>query len=94
MKRGFIYILSNKKRNTFYVRVTNNLKKRIAEHKSGIGSKFSCKYKLTDLLYYGEIQGFRKAIDREKQLKNWDREWKINLIKSINPDLKDLFWDL
>lgn len=94
MKKGFIYIISNKNRNTFYVGVTNNLKRRITEHKEGIGSKFSGKYKLTDLLYYEEIQGIRKAIDREKQLKNWHREWKINLIRSVNPDMKDLFWDL
>jgi putative endonuclease len=94
MKKGFIYIISNKKRTTFYVGVTNNLKRRITEHKGGIGSKFSSKYKLTDLLYYEEITDIRKAILREKQLKNWHREWKLNLIKSVNPDLRDLFWNL
>jgi putative endonuclease len=94
MKKGFIYIISNKKRTTIYVGVTNNLKRRITEHKEGIGSKFSGKYKLTDLLYYEEIPDIRNAICREKQLKNWHREWKINLIKSFNPDLKDLYWEL
>ena len=94
MRIGFIYIVSNKKRTTLYVGVTNNLKRRIAEHKEGIGSKFSSRYKLTDLLYYEEITDIRKAILREKQLKNWHREWKLNLIKSVNPDLRDLYWDL
>jgi putative endonuclease len=94
MKKGFIYIISNKKRTTLYVGVTNNLKRRITEHKEGIGSKFSEKYKLTDLLYFEEIPDIRKAIHREKQLKNWHRQWKLNLIKSLNPELKDLYWEL
>ncbi len=61
MKKGFVYIISNKKRTTLYVGVTNNLKRRIAEQKEGIGSKFSGKYKLTDLLYYEEIPGLQES---------------------------------
>ena len=94
MKKGFIYIISNKKRTTLYVGVTNNLKRRITEHKEGTGAKFSGKYKLTNLLYYEEIPDIRKAIDREKQITNWHRQWKIDLIRAINLDLRDLYWDL
>jgi len=94
MKTGYIYIISNKRRTTFYIGVTSDLKERIAKHKDGIGSVFSSQYKLTDLVYFEEFPNLNHAIQREKQLKNWHREWKLNLIKSMNPDLKDLYWDL
>jgi putative endonuclease len=94
MKKGFIYIISNKNRTTFYIGVTSELKIRIAKHKEGIGSSFTIQYKLTDLVYFEEFPNIVQAINREKQLKNWHREWKLNLIKSINPDMKDLYWDL
>jgi len=90
MKNAYIYIMSNKCRTTFYIGVTNNLWRRIAEHKEGIGSKFVQKYKLCDLVYYEHFTDFRYAIMREKQLKNWHRDWKLNLIKKMNPTLKDL----
>ncbi len=94
MKKGFIYIISNKSRTTFYIGVTSELKIRIAKHTEGIGSSFTTQYKLTDLVYFEEFPNIVQAIYREKQLKNWHREWKLNLIKSINPDMKDLYWDL
>ena len=94
MKGGFVYIVSNKNRTTLYVGVTSDLKTRIADHKNGIGSKFTSKYKLTDLLYYEEFPDIYQAIDREKQLKNWKREWKFNLIKGLNPSLNDLYWEI
>ncbi len=94
MKKGFIYIISNKSRTTFCIGVTSELKVRIAKHKEGIGSAFSSQYKLTDLVYFEELPNIFLAIKREKKLKNWHREWKLNLIKSMNPDLKDLYWDL
>lgn len=94
MKTGFVYIISNKKRTTFYIGVTSDLKGRIAKHKEGIGSAFTIQYKLSDLVYFEEFQNIIHAINREKQLKNWHRAWKLNLIKSMNPDLKDLYWDL
>lgn len=83
--------MSNSKRTTFYIGVTSSLKTRIADHKNGMGSEFTTKYKLTDLIYYEEFTDIYQSIDREKQLKNWHREWKINLIKSVNPDMKDLY---
>ena len=73
MKGGFVYIMSNTKKSTFYIGVTSNLKIRIADHKNGIGSEFTSKYKLTDLVYYEEFPDIYQAIDREKQLKNWHR---------------------
>ena len=94
MRTGYVYIISNKKRTTFYIGVTSDLKERITKHKEGIGSAFTCQYKLTDLVYFEEFPTINNAIRREKQLKNWHREWKINLIKSKNPDMKDLYWDL
>lgn len=77
LKRGFVYIMSNKNRTTLYVGVTNNIERRVMEHKAGIGSVFTKKYNLHDLLYYESIVGMRNAIDREKQLKRWHREWKM-----------------
>ena len=88
-----MYIVSNKNRTTLYIGVTSNLERRILEHKSGKGSVFTTRYKLTDLLYFDRIMGMQNAIDREKQLKNWHKEWKWNLIKQANPALNDLAKD-
>ncbi|WP_306742164.1 GIY-YIG nuclease family protein [Marinifilum sp. D714] len=93
MKRAYIYIMSNKNRTTLYIGVSSDLNRRIAEHSEGIGAKFTKRYNLTDLLYYEEFDDISEAIAREKQLKNWKREWKLNLIKSLNPELKDLKMD-
>ena len=90
MKAGYIYIMSNKNRTTFYIGVTSDLEKRVLEHKSGDGAKFTDKYNCTSLVYYETILDIKQAIQREKQLKNWHREWKLNLIKELNPELKDL----
>lgn len=86
----YIYIISNKVRTTFYIGVTNNLQRRIYEHKNELVEGFTKKYKLKDLIYFKEFNNINEAIKREKQLKNWHRNWKINLIKSVNPDLKEL----
>ncbi len=77
-----------------YIGVTSNLYRRIVEHKSGKGSIFTEKYSIKDLLYFEEFTSIDQAIMREKQLKNWHKEWKWNLIKQVNPELKDLFEDL
>lgn len=94
MKIGFVYILSNYSRTTFYIGVTSNLEQRIADHKLGEGSVFAQKYKLKYLMYFEEHPDIDQAINREKQLKNWHRDWKINLIKSINPGMRNLSSDL
>ena len=91
MSKGYVYILSNIERTTLYIGVTNNLNQRIWQHKQGIGSKFTSKYKLTILLYAEEHQSITDAITREKQLKKWHKEWKWNLIKRENPELIDWY---
>ncbi len=90
MRTYYVYICSNKYRTVFYTGVTNNLNKRIASHAAGEGSKFTSRYNCTDLIYYEEFRDIRQAISREKQLKNWKRQWKLDLVKSINPELKKL----
>jgi putative endonuclease len=90
MKKGYVYILSNYRRATFYIGVTSNLPQRVEQHRAGIVEGFTQKYKLKYLLYFEVFENITSAILREKQLKNWHREWKINLIKSVNPEMKDL----
>ena len=90
MKDAFTYILSNRNRETLYIGVTNDLERRMFEHKAHRGSKFCNKYNLEELMYYEHYNFVQDAIDREKQLKRWHKDWKWNLIKSVNPVLKDL----
>ncbi|MBZ9729510.1 GIY-YIG nuclease family protein [Salegentibacter sp. JZCK2] len=94
MQKSYVYLLSNSTRTMIYIGVTSDLKKRITEHKSEIGSLFTRKYHLKFLIYFEEFTEIQQAIAREKQLKNWHKEWKWNLAKSTNPNLKDLFEDL
>lgn len=82
--------MTNKYRTTFYIGVTNDLQKRIVEHQKGIGSEFTRKYNLKDLIYFEKFTDINQAISREKQLKNWHKDWKIDLIKKSNPTLKTL----
>ena len=90
MKLSYVYILTNKYRTTFYAGVTSNLTKRITEHQNAEGSKFTSKYNLTDLIYFEEFTDINQAIAREKQIKNWRKEWKLNLVKEKNLTLKTL----
>src|ERR1700760_4557082 len=89
-KQGHVYIMTNQYRTTFYIGVTSDLEGRIWQHLNGEGSAFVKKYKLYDLVYYEYFERITDAIAREKQLKNWHKDWKINLIKSENPEIKDL----
>ena len=89
-KQGHIYIMSNQYRTTFYIGVTNDLQIRVWQHLNEGGSEYVKKYKLFDLVYYEYFERITDAIDREKQLKNWHHGWKVNLIKSVNPEMKDL----
>ena len=90
MKKSYVFILTNKYRTTFYIGVTSNLPKRLYEHNDKIASIFTRKYNITDLIYFEEYTDINQAILREKQLKNWHKEWKLNLIKELNPTLKTL----
>ncbi|TWR25818.1 GIY-YIG nuclease family protein [Mucilaginibacter pallidiroseus] len=89
-KQGHVYIMSNEYRTTFYIGVTSDLKTRVWQHINNQGSQFVKKYKLFDLVYYEYFERIGDAIDREKQLKNWHKDWKVNLIQSVNPQMLDL----
>ena len=90
MQKSYIYILTNKYRTTFYIGVTANLSKRLEEHYDETASKFTKKYITKDLIYFEEFSDIEQAISREKQLKNWHKEWNLNLIRNLNPTLKTL----
>jgi putative endonuclease len=75
---------------TLYVGVTNNLEKRIYEHKNKLMEGFTKRYNITRLLYFEEVNDIKVAIEREKQIKGWVRAKKIELIRSVNPNWKDL----
>ena len=93
-KNGYVYIMSNEYRDVIYIGVTSNLQDRSHEHKTGIGSVFTTKYKCTDLIYFECFDDIRPAIDREKELKRYKRAWKFQLIKSQNPKMRDLYDDV
>ena len=90
IKSYYVYILTNYKNTVSYIGVTNDLERRITEHKSGLVRGFTQRYKQKKLVYFEEYPNMTDTIKREKQLKNWHRDWKINLIKSINPTFDDL----
>ncbi len=86
----YVYIITNKLNTTFYIGMTNDLLRRIWEHRQGEIKGFSQKYKLKKLVYFEDTDDVGVAIGREKQLKNWHRGWKLNLIKQDNPNFEDL----
>ena len=86
----WVYFMTNGNNNVLYVGVTNDLPRRVNEHKSGFIEGFTKKYKCVKLVYYEEYHRIQEAIDREKQLKNWKRVWKRELIEQMNPDWIDL----
>ena len=89
-KTYFVYILANKSKTVLYTGVTNDLDRRLVEHRSGKTKGFTAKYKVTTLVYYEAIEDINSAIDREKQIKSGSREDKVNLINQVNPEWKDL----
>ena len=93
-KYAYIYILTNKSNNVLYIGVTSDLKKRIWEHKNKVVDGFTKKYNIDKLVYFEAGENIESVIEREKQLKNWHREWKFNLIKAQNPEFKDLYYDI
>lgn len=87
----YIYIITNKAKTVFYTSVTNHLKIRLNQHRESINpNSFTFKYKVHNLLYYEKFTWIQEAIAREKEIKGWGREKKINLIKTINPNLEFL----
>jgi putative endonuclease len=94
MIKGYIYILTSKNFSVLYVGATKNLKNRIECHKNGSGAVFTKKYNATILIYFEEFEDYSDAFAKEKQLKNWHKDWKWNLVKILKPELKDLYLKL
>ncbi|MCC6961955.1 MAG: GIY-YIG nuclease family protein [candidate division Zixibacteria bacterium] len=94
MKAGYVYILASRRNGTLYVGVTSDLKGRVWEHKTDMVEGFTSKYGVHMLVYYEVAGDIRSAITREKQLKKWNRGWKLRLIESFNPTWRDLYEDL
>jgi putative endonuclease len=91
IEEAWTYILASRARGAIYVGVTRNLTHRVHEHRSGQFSSFTKRYGITRLVLAERHDELKAAIAREKQLKNWRRDWKINLIEATNPEWRDLF---
>ena len=90
MQEYYVYILTNYTDSTLYIGVTNDLRRRLYEHKTKQLPGFTNKYNLTKLVYFEKTTDIKLAIQREKNLKKWNRAWKIDLIKKFNPTFEDL----
>lgn len=93
-KQFYVYIMTNKYNNVFYTGITNDLKRRIYEHKNRLVEGFTKKYNINKLLYYEVFDDAYNAISREKQIKGFSRTKKLNLINSMNKEWKDLYGEL
>ena len=91
MKSAVVYILANKRNGTLYIGVTSDLVKRIWQHKSNFVKGFTQKYNIHRLVYFEQYECIFEALAREKQLKSWQRSWKIRLIEQNNPQWRDLY---
>ncbi len=87
----YIYIITNKKHGVLYTGITHDLRKRIYQHKNKTIEGFSSKYNLTNLVYYEHHTDKWAAAERERKLKNWKRNWKIDLVEKMNPEWIDLY---
>ena len=94
MKQYYVYLLASKRNGTLYIGVTNDLVKMAWEHKNNIIEGFTQKYNVHKLVYYEIAADIESAILREKQMKKWRRQWKIELIEKSNPEWKDLYCSL
>jgi putative endonuclease len=94
MKQGFVYIMTNKPNGTLYIGVTNDLMRRVYEHKQKMLDGFTKKYGLDILVYYESYDAIDQAIHREKCMKEWKRAWKIKRILAENPGWNDLYEQL
>ena len=90
-KDFYVYIMANQRNGTIYVGVTSNLIKRVWQHKTGLVEGFAKKYQIHNLVYYEKHGESYSAIQREKRLKEWQRQWKLELIESMNPYWNDLY---
>ncbi len=93
-KRYYVYILASGVHGTLYIGLTHSLLQRIHDHKVGTYSGFTKKYHVNRLVYYEVIDGALVATRRERQMKEWKRQWKLNLINKFNPQWRDLYSDI
>ena len=91
MGQYFVYMLASKRNGTLYIGVTNNLLKRVHQHKNDVTEGFAQKYNVRSLVYYEVFNRIQDAITREKRMKRWKRQWKMELIEKSNPNWEDLF---
>ncbi|WP_082038299.1 GIY-YIG nuclease family protein [Vibrio jasicida] len=89
-KTPCVYILTSKNNSVLYIGVTSQLPQRIWQHKNGVVEGFTKKYNVHKLVYFELFEDMVAAINREKQLKQWKREWKLDLVRKTNPDFLDL----
>ena len=90
-KAGYTYIMASRKNGTLYIGVTSDLRKRACQHREGLIEGFTKKYDVHLLVHFEAFDGIEDAIAREKQLKNWKRAWKVQLIDERNPEWEDLY---
>ncbi|MBI5601837.1 MAG: GIY-YIG nuclease family protein [Deltaproteobacteria bacterium] len=90
-KQPAVYIMASKRNGTLYIGVTSDLVKRVWEHKNDMVEGFTKRYQVHLLVWYELHENFESAIEREKQLKEWKRKWKLDLIENMNPGWKDLY---
>ena len=91
MKSYFVYILASRRNGTLYIGVTSDLLGRVWQHKNKVEDGFTKRYGVDRLVYYEQTEDVRSALCREKQLKNWKRDWKMKLIEKENPEWEDLY---
>jgi putative endonuclease len=93
-KTFYVYMLASAPNGTLYIGVTSNLVKRIWEHREGVADGFTKQHNVKQLVWFEAYADVLAAITREKQLKKWNRDWKINLIQTTNPEWCDLYSDI
>jgi len=89
-KTYYVYILASKRNGTLCIGVTNDLERRLSEHRNNLIEGFTNKYNVHRLVYYEDVNDIQAALQREKQLKRWTRKWKLELIEKVNPEWRDL----
>ena len=94
MQQYYVYILASKRNGTLYIGITNDLKRRVFEHKEKLIEGFTKTYNINKLVYFEQTSDVRSAIQREKRLKEWHRAWKLKLIEQENKEWKDLYEEL
>jgi putative endonuclease len=93
-KTYYVYMLANRRNGTLYLGVTNNLSRRVYEHKTKSVKGFTSRYGVHMLVWYETYEEIDDAIGREKSLKKWERAWKLKLIEDFNPTWRDLYYEL